>query len=262
MTSFRGEVKSLVPCHKTLWYIKDLYEYKGNTMHGKLKCHFSPSFSYITTKCLSLVTARALVDELGMIQLRWGCLIDQKWLQWKGCHPITVTAVKHRRYHRKRLWLFMLLSAERTEENHKTPQVTQITWHFRHLWNTAGPYEVVFCHHTTAGPHDANWKWTPNIGDKCKINEHEITGSWLWGGGGPSASEAGPGVIHLTMTNYQCLQQFTYSHIHVNLLLTLWPLNAFRSWWAWVPPVSFVPSWSRWSSFARRSRKTLQTNFM
>jgi hypothetical protein len=57
-----------------------------------------------------------------------------------------------------------------------------------------------------------------------------------------------------------CSQQCVYHHTNVTILLTFWPLNAFRSWWPWVPPLSFVSSWSRRPSFTRWTRKALQSN--
>ena len=57
-----------------------------------------------------------------------------------------------------------------------------------------------------------------------------------------------------------CWQQPVYYHTNVTILLTFWPLNAFRSWWPWIPPLSFVSSWSRRPSFTRWTRKSLQSN--
>jgi hypothetical protein len=76
---------------------------------------------------------------------------------------------------------------------------------------------------------------------------------------------AGPGISASYATrswsiqNYVQITLFTY-HINVTILLTFWPLNAFRSWWPRVPPLSFVSSWSRRPSFTRWTRKALQSN--
>jgi hypothetical protein len=56
-----------------------------------------------------------------------------------------------------------------------------------------------------------------------------------------------------------CSDHPVYYHINVTILLTFWPLNSFRSWWPWVPPLSFVSSWSRRPSFTRWTRKALQS---
>jgi hypothetical protein len=52
--------------------------------------------SCFTAGCLSC-NQRALVDESGVDEVRWGRTIDQKWPQIFGCfvgyHPVTVTSM-------------------------------------------------------------------------------------------------------------------------------------------------------------------------
>jgi hypothetical protein len=51
MTSFREEVKPMVPCRKILRHFKDLYSMK-EMLVGQIHRHFLPSFSYFATRYL------------------------------------------------------------------------------------------------------------------------------------------------------------------------------------------------------------------
>jgi hypothetical protein len=48
-TSFGGEVKPTVPCHKILRHVKDPYSMR-DILVGNIHEHFSPSFSCFTTR--------------------------------------------------------------------------------------------------------------------------------------------------------------------------------------------------------------------
>jgi hypothetical protein len=46
MTSFRGEVKQLVPCHRILWHVKELCKYERDTYSAKfiaISCQACPA---------------------------------------------------------------------------------------------------------------------------------------------------------------------------------------------------------------------------
>jgi hypothetical protein len=43
-TSFGGEVKPLVPCHKFLWHVKESCKYERDTLYAKFSSHFFAKF--------------------------------------------------------------------------------------------------------------------------------------------------------------------------------------------------------------------------
>jgi hypothetical protein len=78
--SFGWEVQPEAPCHKILWHVKEPWVAWLRYYISKIQGHFLPSFC-ITTRCL-WCNQRALVDESGVLELRWGHnTVDQKWPQ-------------------------------------------------------------------------------------------------------------------------------------------------------------------------------------
>jgi hypothetical protein len=57
LTSFRGEVKPVVSCHKILQHVKDLYSME-EILLGKIRGHFLPSFFLLHYWVALLVTIR------------------------------------------------------------------------------------------------------------------------------------------------------------------------------------------------------------
>jgi hypothetical protein len=66
MTSFRGEIKPLVPCHKILQHVKERYMHERlvNKFHG----HNAPSFSALLPDVSAGYCQGCLVDESGVIR--------------------------------------------------------------------------------------------------------------------------------------------------------------------------------------------------
>jgi hypothetical protein len=67
MTSFRGKIKPLVPCHKILQHVKERYMHERlvNKFHG----HYVPSFSALLPDVSAGYCQGRLVDESGVIRM-------------------------------------------------------------------------------------------------------------------------------------------------------------------------------------------------
>jgi hypothetical protein len=96
---FRWELKLETPRGKILHHVKEPCVAQLRCYASKIQGHFSPPSCFIA-RCLWCYQ-RALVDESGVLQLRWGRTIHQKLPQCLGRflrhHPIKVTSssVKH-----------------------------------------------------------------------------------------------------------------------------------------------------------------------
>jgi hypothetical protein len=69
-TSFGGEVKTLIPCHKILLHVKEPYIYK-QTLIAKIQGYFSPIFSLLRYQVSLLQPEKKnLVDRSGIIRIQ------------------------------------------------------------------------------------------------------------------------------------------------------------------------------------------------
>jgi hypothetical protein len=71
MTSFRGEVKSFVPCHKILRHVKQQHRYGRDTSQAKFMT-FLAKFMLLHCHMSAGNCQRALVDKSGMIRTQMG----------------------------------------------------------------------------------------------------------------------------------------------------------------------------------------------
>jgi hypothetical protein len=90
------EVKPSAPCHKILRHVKEPYRYEKRYFVGKIRGHFSPSFSWFANRLLCPLLPDGSGEWIrNEPELRWGRTIDQKWSQCLGrlvwYHPATVT---------------------------------------------------------------------------------------------------------------------------------------------------------------------------
>jgi hypothetical protein len=80
--SFLWEVKPEVPCRKFLRHVKKSCVAWSRCYAGKIQGHFLPS-PWVTARCL-WCRQRALMDESGVLELRWGRTIRQKMVAVLG----------------------------------------------------------------------------------------------------------------------------------------------------------------------------------
>jgi hypothetical protein len=74
--SFGWEVKPEASCCKILQHVKEPCVAWWSCYVSKIQGHFSPHF-WVTARCL-WCSQRELVNESGVLELRWGCTIGQK----------------------------------------------------------------------------------------------------------------------------------------------------------------------------------------
>jgi hypothetical protein len=96
-TSFGGEVKPSVACRSTLLHVEESYSYEKSYFVSKIHGNFSPIFICLGTRRLLTIARELWWMNQALLELRWRCIIDQKWSQCMGrlvrCHPVTVTVL-------------------------------------------------------------------------------------------------------------------------------------------------------------------------